>query len=67
MPKQLETRKREVKVGDTFFEIESHVQDGETLDTVISCKSNKAICVVAGSDVNNFFKEINELIEKYKI
>lgn len=63
----MESVKQEIKhIGKLQAVLTSDVYDGELLDTKVWVEEG-VLCWVAGSDREEFIKELNEIIEKYRI
>lgn len=53
-------------VGDTAIKATSEIDEGQRMDTEIEV-GNTFLCVVAGNEFLRFMKELEELVEKYRI
>lgn len=53
-------------VGNTTVQFSSDKFDGEILDTRIEI-GKETLCWIAGCEIQNFKRELTELVEKYKI
>jgi hypothetical protein len=53
-------------IGLLNVEVISEIYNGKTMDTNIKVE-DKTLCCVSGCDIEEFFKEINKVIDKYRI
>ncbi len=62
IPKYKQTR----QIGDVNVNVESDKIDGEILDTAIQVEPG-VICWIAGNKIDEFFQELNNVVQKYRI
>ena len=62
----LKTRKQTAYLGDATVNVESYYDMGERFDTYISIGGN-GICCVAGCEYDQFMRELNDIVNKYRI
>ncbi|WP_375559118.1 hypothetical protein ACE193_15425 [Bernardetia sp. OM2101] len=65
-PQEQENKTQSFELGNTQIECVSEVIEGELFDTKVSI-GNETLCFVAGSDLEYFILEMEQLIQKYRI
>lgn len=62
----MNTKTKLTKIGNVTCILTSDYECGELLDTRVLIESG-TLCYIAGSEIDKFLKEINDVIQKYRI
>lgn len=63
----MKNEKQYTYIGNIQLLLTSDVVDGKILDTKVEVMEEGMICWICGLEIDNFIKDINEVITKYRI